>query len=79
MQYTGLPSLLHGSENWIIKARDTTITAAEMNYMRKTAGYPWTDYKTETYTAKELNITLSSGQNTGIQQNLVGTYKHNAS
>jgi hypothetical protein len=50
--------LSYGSENWIIKGRDSRrITAAEMNYMRKTAGYPWTDYKTETQTAKELNIT----------------------
>jgi len=39
--------LLYGSKNWIIKATDTTITAAVMNHMRKT----------ETYTAKELNIT----------------------
>ena len=51
-----LPALLYGSENWTIKGRDTRrITTAEMNYMRKTAGCPWTDYKTET--AKELNIT----------------------
>jgi len=37
--------LLHGSEIWTIKARDTRrITAAE-NCKRKTAGCPWTDYK----------------------------------
>jgi len=48
MQYTGIPSLLHGSENWTIKkTRDTRrITAAEIDYMRKIAGYTWTDYKT---------------------------------
>jgi hypothetical protein len=35
-----LPVLLHGSENCTIKARDARITtAAEMEYMRKTAGY----------------------------------------
>jgi ABC-type ATPase involved in cell division len=34
------------------------ITAADMKCMRKTAGYVWTDYKTNTDTAKELNITL---------------------
>jgi hypothetical protein len=28
-----------------------------MNYVRKTAGCPWADYKTETQTAKELNVT----------------------
>jgi hypothetical protein len=33
------------------------ITAAEMKYMRRTAGYTWTDYKTNAQTAKELKIT----------------------
>jgi hypothetical protein len=43
-----LTSLLYGSENWTIKAKDaTTITAAEMKYMR-TAGYTWTDHKANT-------------------------------
>jgi len=28
-----------------------------MKYMRKTAGYTWTDYKTNTEFAKELNKT----------------------
>ena len=28
-----------------------------MKYMRKTAGYAWIDYKTNTDIAKELNIT----------------------
>jgi len=37
-----LPVLLHGSETWTIKARDASrITAAEMKYMRRTAGYTW--------------------------------------
>jgi hypothetical protein len=49
-----LPAVLYGSENWTFKARDTRrITAAEMNYMRKTAGHTWTDYKTNTEIAKE--------------------------
>jgi len=35
-----LPVLLCGSEIWTFKARDTRrITAAEMTYMRRTAGY----------------------------------------
>jgi hypothetical protein len=35
-----LPTLLYGSENWTIKVRGATrITAAEMKYMRRTAGY----------------------------------------
>jgi hypothetical protein len=34
-----LPTLLYGSENWIIKARDARrITSPEMKYMRRTAG-----------------------------------------
>jgi hypothetical protein len=53
-----LPTLLYGSENWTIKARDATrITAAEMKYMRRTAGYTWTDHETSAEIAKELNIT----------------------
>ena len=42
-----LPVLLYGSETWTIKARDARrITATEMKYMRRTAGYTWADYKT---------------------------------
>ena len=34
--------LLYGSKTWIIKASDARrITAAEMKYMRRTAGYTW--------------------------------------
>ena len=41
-----LPVLLYGSEAWTVKAREARrITAAEMKYMRRTAGYIWTDYK----------------------------------
>jgi hypothetical protein len=50
--------VLYGSENWTIKARDAIrITAAEMKYMRITAGYTWTDHERNTETAKEINIT----------------------
>ena len=42
-----IPVLLYGSKTWTIKARDARrITAAETKYMRRTAGYTWTDYKT---------------------------------
>ena len=69
-----LPVLLYGSETWTIKARDARrITAAEMKYMRRTAGYTWTHYKTNTQITKELKITpkgiknnTSFGQITGI-------------
>jgi len=43
--------------NEAIQVVSTTITAAEMKYMRRTAGYTWTDYKTNTQIAKELKIT----------------------
>jgi len=53
-----LQVLLYDSETWTIKARDARrITAAEMKYMRQTAGYTWTDYKTNTRITKELKIT----------------------
>jgi len=49
---------LYGSETWTLKARDARrITAAEMKYMRRTAVYTRTDYKTNTQIAKELKIT----------------------
>jgi hypothetical protein len=52
-----LAVLLYSSENWIIKARDSRrLAVAEMKYMRKTAGYTWKNYKTNTKIAKELNM-----------------------
>jgi hypothetical protein len=45
-------------ETWTIKARDARrITAAEVKYMRRSAGYTWTDYKTNSQIAKELEAT----------------------
>jgi hypothetical protein len=42
----------------LIKARDKRrIAAVEMKYIRKTAAYTWTDYKTNTEIAKKINIT----------------------
>jgi hypothetical protein len=35
-----------------------------MKYVKKTARCAWAEYKTNTETAKELNITPSFGQNT---------------
>jgi hypothetical protein len=53
-----LSVLFYGNETWTIKVRDVRrLTAAEMKYMRGTAGYTWTDYKTNTQIAKELKIT----------------------
>jgi hypothetical protein len=50
--------LLSGIETGTVTARDARrISAAEMKYMRRTAGYTGTDYKTNTQIAKELKIT----------------------
>ena len=52
-----LPVFLYGSVTWTIKARDARrITAAEMKYIRRMAGYIWTDYKTNTQITKGLKI-----------------------
>jgi hypothetical protein len=53
IQYTGPPVLLFGSEIGSDTARDgSRLTAAEIKYMRRTAGYIWTDCKTNTQIAK---------------------------
>ena len=53
-----LPVLLYGSGTWTIKAKEARrITAAEMKYKRRAAGYTRSDYKTNTQIAKELKIT----------------------
>ena len=45
-------------KKWTNRARDARrITAAGMKYMRRTAGYTWTDCKTNSHIAKELKIT----------------------
>jgi len=50
--------LLCGSDNWTIETRDPGRTAAaDKIYMRKAAGYTWTDYETNTEIASKLNIT----------------------
>jgi hypothetical protein len=44
---SALTALLYGSENWTIKTRHAIrLAAAEMKYMRRTAGYIWTGHKT---------------------------------
>ena len=53
-----LPFLLYGSETWTIKASDARrITAAEMKYMRRTAGCIRKDYKSNAQITKGLKIT----------------------
>ena len=50
-----------------------------MKCIRRTAGYTWTDYRTDEQIAKELKITPNFGQITGIQEQLDTTCKQNAS
>ena len=58
-----------------LKARDARrITAAKMKYMR-TAGYTWTDYKTNTQIKKGIKNNSNFGQITGIQEKLDTTCK----
>jgi len=58
MSYQALPVLLYDSETWTIKASDARrIRAAEIKYMKRAAGFTWTDYKTNAQIAKELKIT----------------------
>ena len=66
-KHNTVPVLIYGNETWSIKASDARrITAAEMKYMRRTAGYSWADHKTNEQTAKELKNDTSFGQITGI-------------
>ena len=54
-----LPVLLHGSETWTSIARDARrITAVEMKYIRRTAGYTWADYKKNTQITKKIKVIL---------------------
>jgi hypothetical protein len=50
--------LLYGSETWNIKTSDARrIRTAEMKCMRRTAGYTWTDYRTNVQISKVPKIT----------------------
>jgi hypothetical protein len=74
-----LPVLLYGSETWTIKARDARrITAAEMKYMRRTAGYTWDRLQNKLTHFKGIRNNTGSIQTTGIQEELDTTCKQNA-
>ena len=75
-----LPVLLYGGEIWTVKARDARrITAAEMKYMRRTAGYTWDRLQNKFTHCKGIRNNTGSRQTTGIQQELDTTCKQNAS
>jgi len=64
------------SETWTIKARDARrITAAEMKYMRRTAGYTWDRLQNKCTNCKGVKNNTNFGQITGIQEKLDKTCK----
>jgi len=71
-----LPVLLYGSKTWTVKASDAIrITAAEMKYMRRTAGYTWNRLQNRCTKCKGVKNNTNFGQITGIQEKLDTTYK----
>jgi len=71
-----LPVLLYGSETWTVKASDAgRITAAEMKYMRRTAGYTWDRLQSKCKNCKEVKNDTNFGLITGIQEKLDTTCK----
>ena len=71
-----LPVLLYGSETWTIKASDARrITATEMKYMRRTAGYTWDRLQNKCTNCKGVKNNTNFGQITGIQEKLDKTCK----
>ena len=71
-----LPVLLYGSETWTVKASDArSITAAEMKYMRITAGYTWDRLQNKRTNCKGVKNNTNFGQITGIQEKLDTTRK----
>ena len=64
-----LPVLLYGSEPWTVKASDAgRITAAEMKYMRRTAGYTWDRLQDKCTNCKGVKNNTNFGQISGIQE-----------
>ena len=71
-----LPVLLYGSETLTVKASDgRRITAAEMKYMRRTAGYTWDRLQNKCTNCKGVKNNTNFAQITGIQEKLYTTCK----
>jgi len=71
-----LPVLLYGSETGTVIASDARkITAAEMKYMRRTAGYTWDRLQNKCTNCKGVKNNTNIGQITGIQEKLDTTCK----
>ena len=70
-----LPVLLCGSETWTVKARDARrITAAEMKYVRRTAGYTWVRSQNKFTHCEGIRNNTNFGKITGIQEKLDTIY-----
>jgi len=68
--------LLYGSETGTVKARDARrITAAQMKYMRRTAGYTWDRLQNKCTNCKGVKNNTNFGQSIGIQEKLDTTCK----
>jgi len=74
------PVLLYGRETCTFKARYARrITAAEMKYMRRTAGYTWVRLQKKCTICKGVKNNTNFGQTTGIKEKLDTTCEKNAS
>jgi len=59
--------LLYGSETWIVKTSDDRrITAAEIKYKRRAAGYTWGRLQNKCTNCKGVKNKTNFGQVTGI-------------
>jgi len=66
----------NNNNNKTIKARDARrITAAEMKYLRRTAGYTWDRLQNKCINCKGVKNNTNFGQITGIQEKLDTTRK----
>jgi len=62
-----LPVLLYGSETGTVKASVATrITAVEMKYMRRTAGYTWDRLQNKCTNSKGVKNNTNFGQIDGL-------------
>ena len=65
--------------NVILSKTCKRMTAAEMKYMRRTAGYTWDRLQNEFTNCKGVKYNTNFGKIAGIQEKLDTTCKYNAS
>jgi hypothetical protein len=67
---------LYSSETWTAKASDARrITATEIKYMRRAAGYTWDRLQKKCTNCKRVKNNTNFGQITGIEAKLDTIYK----